>query len=357
MYHQLGVSVSAAGWISLTIALGTIISSLFSDRLTFRYGAGKVTAVSVGMTCAALFGFSFSTQYWMLIIWAIPYGLGAGCVDAALNNYMALHYSSRHMSWMHCMWGVGCTIGPYMISYALTNGKGWSSGYRYIGYIQIVLTVILFFSLPLWKKRPQMEDSSGEHAQASPMRLRDIWKIPGVREVLITFFCYCAVETTTGLWAASYLHLYRNIDAATAASLASAFYIGITIGRAVNGFATMKLSDTALIRIGQGVIILGILLVFLPFSNSLAIAGIILIGLGCAPIYPCMIHATPSRFGEERSQAIIGVQMAAAYCGTLLMPPIFGFLGQHITMGLFSIYLLLITVLMIVVHERLAKIS
>jgi fucose permease len=309
------------------------------------------------MTCVALFGFSFSTQYWMLILWAIPYGLGAGCVDAALNNYVALHYSSRHMSWLHCMWGIGCTIGPYMISYALTNGKGWASGYRYIGYIQIVLTVLLFFSLPLWKKRPQTENGSGEGAQAAPLSLREIWKIPGAKEVLITFFCYCAVETTTGLWAASYLNLYRNIDAATAASLASAFYIGITIGRAVNGFATMKLSDTALVRIGQGVLLFGIALVIQPFSSSLAIAGIILIGLGCAPIYPCMIHATPARFGEERSQAIIGVQMAAAYCGTLIMPPIFGFLGQHITMGLFPIYLLLITVLMIVVHERLVKIS
>jgi fucose permease len=274
-----------------------------------------------------------------------------------LNNYVALHYTSRHMSWLHCMWGIGCSIGPYLIGYALTNGKGWQSGYRYVGCIQILLTAILFFSLPLWKKRPQVENGMGQQVQSVPMKLRDILQIPGVKAVLATFFCYCALESTTGLWAASYLNLYRKIDATTAASLASMFYIGITVGRAANGFATMKLSDTALVRIGQGVILAGILLVLLPIANGFAIAGIILIGLGCAPIYPCMIHSTPERFGAECSQAVVGVQMAAAYCGTLLMPPVFGYLGQHITMGLFPFYLLLIVLVMLIVHERLIKIS
>jgi fucose permease len=355
MYHQLGVSVSAAGWVSLTIALGTIISSLFSDKLTYKFGAGKVTAVSVGMTCVALFGFSFSTQYWILILWAVPYGLGAGCVDAALNNYVALHYTSRHMSWLHCMWGIGCSVGPYIISYALTSGRGWESGYRYVGCIQILLTVVLFMSLPLWKNRPQIENGAGKGEQSAPVGLRKIIKISGVKAVLVTFFCYCALESTTGLWAASYLNLYRNVDATTAASLASMFYIGITIGRAVNGFETMKLSDTTLIRIGQGVIVCGILFVVLPFSSAFAIIGIIMIGLGCAPIYPCIIHSTPERFGKERSQAIVGVQMAAAYCGTLIMPPIFGIIGQNISMGLFPFYLLVIIVVMIVMHEKLNR--
>jgi fucose permease len=355
MYPQLGVFVSAAGWVSFTIALGTIVSSLFSDRLTYKFGAGKVTAVSVGMTCVALFGFSFCTRYWMLILWAVPYGLGAGCVDAALNNYVAVHYTSRHMSWLHCMWGIGCSVGPYIISYALTSGRGWESGYRYVGCIQIVLTMALFMSLPLWKNRPQIENGAGEGEQASPIGLREIVKISGVKAVLVTFFCYCALESTTGLWAASYLHLYRNVDATTAASLASMFYIGITIGRAVNGFATLKLSDTTLIRIGQGVIVAGILLMVLPLSSAFAIVGIILVGLGCAPIYPCIIHSTPERFGKERSQAIVGIQMAAAYCGTLIMPPIFGLLGQHITMGAFPFYLLVIIIAMILTHENLVR--
>lgn len=357
MYVDIGVPVSSAGIISMVISLGTIISALFSDRLTYKLGAGKVTAISVAMTCAALFGFSFSDNFFQLILWSIPYGLGAGSVDAALNNYVAIHYTSRHMSWLHCMWGLGASTGPYLMGYAVSNAKGWEQGYTHVGIIQIVLTVILIFSLPLWKDRNEVTDGGKKEAAAKPMKLTEIVKIPGVKAVLITFFCYCALESTAGLWAASYLQLAKGISEGTAASMASLFFIGITAGRAVNGFLTIKLSDTRLIRLGQGIILAGIVILMLPLPIGFTYAGIVIVGLGCAPIYPCVIHSTPARFGVEKSQAIVGVQMASAYIGTMLMPPIFGFLGEHISMRIWPVYLVLILVLMIFMHEHLVRVT
>ena len=357
MYVDIGVPVSGAGIISMVISLGTIISALFSDRLTYKLGAGKVTAVSVAMTCAALFGFSFSDSFFQLILWSIPYGLGAGSVDAALNNYVAIHYTSRHMSWLHCMWGLGASIGPHLMGYAVSNEKGWEQGYAYVGLIQVVLTVILIFSLPLWKGRNETADGGKKEAAVKPMKLTEIVKIPGVKAVMITFFCYCALESTTGLWAASYLQLAKEISEGTAASMASLFFIGITAGRAVNGFLTIKLSDTKLIRLGQGIILAGIVILMLPLPIGFTYAGIVIVGLGCAPIYPCVIHSTPARFGIEKSQAIVGVQMASAYIGTMLMPPIFGFLGEHISMRIWPLYLVAILILMIFMHERLVRVT
>lgn len=359
MYQEFSVPVSYAGGISMIIAVGTIISSLQSDRLTRKFGTGKVTAASVFMTAAALFGFSISHSYAALCLWAIPYGLGAGSVDASLNNYVALHYASRHMSWLHCMWGVGASLGPYIMGYALTGGQGWNMGYRYIAVLQIVLTMILIFSLPLWKR--QGNNGTGQtdaEAKSKPLSLRQIIKIPGAKEVMITFFCYCALEQTTGLWASSYLVLRGGLSAETAAGFAGLFFIGITAGRAFSGFLTMKLNDTQMIRLGQGFVLSGIVLVLLPFGSTSSLLGLILIGLGCAPIYPSIIHSTPEHFGADKSQAMIGVQMASAYVGTCFMPPIFGFIANHISVSLFPVYLLTILVLMAAMHEKmLSKLS
>jgi len=358
MYQELHVPVSYAGGISMIIAFGTIISSLLSDRLTRRFGTGLVTAGSVFMTAAALFGFSISHSFLALCIWAVPYGLGAGSVDASLNNYVALHYESRHMSWLHCMWGVGASLGPYIMGFALTGGKGWNMGYRYIAILQIILTVILIFSLPLWKKRPAQilnSDSTSDIASDRPLSLREIIRIPGAKEVMITFFCYCALEQTAGLWISSYLVLHRNLPTQTAASFAGWFYIGITIGRALSGFLTMKLNDTQMIRLGQIIILSGCLTLLLPLGSQISFIGLILIGLGCAPIYPCIIHSTPAHFGADKSQAVIGVQMASAYVGTCLMPPLFGLIANHISITLFPIYLLLILIIMFIMHEMLLK--
>ena len=353
MYQEFEVSVSYAGILSMIIAAGTIVSSLQSDRLTKWLGTGKVTAISVAMTAIALMGFSFSHSFVALCIWAIPYGLGAGSVDASLNNYVALHYESRHMSWLHCMWGVGASVGPYIMSYALTHGQTWNMGYRYIGLIQIVLTAILVFSLPLWKK-PVTDGEMSEKESAKPLSLKEIMAIPGAKEVMVAFFCYCALEQTAGLWASSYLVLHHGITAERAASFASLFYVGITFGRAVSGFLTMRMNDKSMIRLGQGIILAGIVILFLPVHNELLpLTGLVMIGLGCAPIYPCIIHSTPEHFGADKSQAVIGVQMASAYVGTCLMPPVFGWIANYITIRLFPVFLCIILVGMIVMHEKL----
>lgn len=354
IYTEFGVPLSYAGIISMIIAFGTIVSSLQSDRLTRTLGTGKVTAFSVVMTALALFGFSMSHSFAMLCLWAIPYGLGAGSVDASLNNYVALHYESRHMSWLHCMWGVGATLGPYIMGFALTGGNGWNMGYRYIGILQILLTAVLFFSLPLWKSSKTTATVSTDTSK-KPLSLPQIFRIPGAKEVMLCFFCYCALEQTTGLWASSYLTLYKGIAPETAASFASLFFIGITIGRAISGFITMKLNNVQMIRLGQILIAVGIFTMLLPAMQIFSLIGLILIGLGCAPIYPCIIHSTPTHFGAERSQAIIGVQMASAYIGTCLMPPIFGILANKITVALLPLYLLAVLLIMILMHELLTR--
>ena len=357
MHEAFSVPLSYAGLVTMIISAGTICSSLMSERLTKKFGTQIVTVCSVLLTAAALFGFSTSSAFYMLCLWAIPYGLGAGAIDVALNNYVALHYSSKHMSWLHCMWGVGASLGPYIMGYALSNGHSWNMGYRYISILQILLTAVLLFSLPLWKKPTVPAKSShtaaSSHEQA--LSLSQIVRISGAKEIMITFFCYCALEQTTGLWGSSYLVLHWGLTSETAAGFASLFFIGITAGRALSGFLTLKLNDTQMIRLGQGVILSGIILLLLPIGEVTALLGLLFIGLGCAPVYPCIIHSTPEHFGAHRSQAMIGVQMASAYIGTCLMPPVFGWIVNTISPALFPVYLLLILVLMFVMHEKMLK--
>ncbi|HJB82494.1 MAG TPA: MFS transporter [Candidatus Mediterraneibacter intestinavium] len=358
MYREMGVPVSYAGIISMIISFGTIISSLQSDRLTKKLGAGMVTAISVAMTAAALFGFSVSGSFLALCLWAVPYGLGAGSVDAALNNYVALHYTSRDMSWLHCMWGVGTIVGPYVMGYALTNGMTWNRGYFIISVLQIVLSAALFFSLPIWRKM-EKKGTEGQHESGTEsrkaLRLKEIIRIPGAKEIMVTFFCYCAVEQTAMLWGSSYMVLHNGLTAEEAASYASLFCIGITVGRFLNGFLMMRFQDDQMIRAGQAVIIAGIVILLLPFGKVTAVGGLILIGLGCAPVYPCIIHSTPANFGADRSQALIGVQMASAYVGSCLMPPVFGLLANHISASLLPWYLLVIMLLMVIMYTNVIK--
>lgn len=345
IYPEFEVPVSYAGIISMIIAVGTVISSLSSDRLTKKYGTGKVTALSVGTTALALFGFSISQNFISLSFWAIPYGLGAGSVDASLNNYVALHFSSKHMSWLHCMWGIGATLGPYIMGLVLTNNKPWNDGYRIISILQVILTIILITSLGKWKKQDNTATST------KPLSLKEILNIPGAKEIMICFFCYSAIEQTSMLWASSYLNLAKGIDAKTAATFASLFCIGITIGRGINGFIAMKLKDEQMIHMGIVIIFIGIISMFLSYS----LLGFILIGLGCAPIYPCIIHSTPNHFGANNSQAIIGIQMASAYIGTCLMPPLFGLIARHLSIKLLPIFLLISLMLMTIMNELLNK--
>lgn len=358
MYPEFEVPVSYAGLLAMFISAQTVISSLLSDRLTKKFGAGKVTAVSVAMTMIALFGFSVSTSMWHLFLWAIPYGLGGGSVDASLNNYVALHYESRHMSWLHCMWGLGAMLGPYIMSFALTKGHGWNMGYRYVGIIQIVLTMILICSLPLWKKPQDAINGAAEVATDKPLTLKEIISLPGAKEIMIVFFGYCALEQTAGLWASSYMVLQRGISAETAAKYASLFYLGITIGRAASGFITMKLQDRSMIRLGLVIISFGILVLLIPTSiDVMSLIGLILVGLGCAPIYPCVIHSTPDYFGADKSQAVIGVQMASAYVGSCVAPPVFGWIANHVSIGWYPMYLAVALILMFVLHEKLCRLK
>lgn len=356
MQPELGVPVSYAGLITMVISFGTIVSSLMSDRLNRRLGTGLVTAISVLMTAIALFGFSVSDSFFMLCIWSIPYGLGAGAVDAALNNFVALHYTSRHMNWLHCFWGVGAAISPYIMGACLSNGSGWHSGYLTVSIIQIILSACIFISIPLWKRKSR-ENSESNEVAAKAVSLKQALKIKGVPAVLITFFAYCAIEQTTGLWASSYLVQNREIGVETASSFASLFFLGITFGRFLCGFISDKIGDKTLVRIGILTSISGTILVALPLESDLfALGGLIIIGFGCAPIYPSIIHSTPSNFGKENSQAIIGIQMASAYVGTTFMPPLFGVIASLIDIAIYPFYLLLFATILLIMSERVNRI-
>ena len=355
MHIEMGAPMSYAGIVSMIMFIGTILSSLFSDRLLRRFGAGKVTAVSVAMTAIALFGFSQSNRFFMLMLWAIPYGLGAGGVDAILNNFVALHFKAQHMSWLHCMWGVGASISPYIMSFALVRLDGWNYGYLIVSVVQIILSVFIFISLPIWKKGISQNIEKEEESIPKALSFREIFAIKGAIPCFLAFFGYCSFELTTSLWASSYLVQRWEFSPEVAAGFASMFYLGITFGRFANGFLAMKLTDRTLIRIGIGVVTLGVGLLFIPLHSTFALVGFEVIGLGCAPIYPCIIHMTPDVFGRDKSQAMIGVQMAFAYIGFLLMPPLFGVIAEKISIALLPVYQALLLILMFVMHEIVVR--
>lgn len=349
MRLEFGASLSFAGVISMIISGGTILSSLISNRISHRFGTGRVTVVSVAMTAAALLGFSLSSSLPVLCLFAIPYGLGAGGVDAALNHYVALHYSGRHMSWLHCMWGIGASVSPYIMSFSISQGN-WRNGYLTVSIIQFVLTLFLFLSLPLWKSGSAEE--SEKAPESAQLGITDTLRIRGVPYVLIAFFSYCALEGTCGLWASSFFVECRGIDKETAASLAALFYLGITFGRFLNGFLADRFGDSTLIRIGCCIMLGGMVLVALPVQVC-AFIGLPIIGLGCAPVYPCIIHATPTSFGEENSQAIVGIQMASAYIGSTFVPPFFGWLARSINLSIYPFFLIAFALLLLCMIERL----
>lgn len=357
MYGEFSVPISYGGIVAMIIAVGTVIASLNADRLNKKFGTGKVVAASVSLTAIAIIGFSFSDSYLLLCAFAVPYGLGAGCVDAAVNNFVAVNYPAKHMSWLHCMWGVGTIAGPYAIRFAISSTGSWNAGYRYVGIAQVIISVIMIAAVPLWGKR-QSELSNGVPLKSErSLKVSEILKIPGVKQIMLSFFCYCALEQTTMLWASSYMVLKCGMTAEAAAGYASLFFIGITAGRAINGFLTFKLDDTALIRLGQIIIALGLVTMVLPFGNAAVISGLILIGLGCAPIYPSVIHSTPLYFGAEKSQSVIGFEMASAYLGTCFMPSLFGLIANHISISLLPLYLAIILIVMAFSFESVSKLK
>ena len=353
IHNDLNVSISFMGVVSMVISGGTIVSSLFSDKLTRKLGARIVTVSSVFLTAIALFGFSFSDRFWMLIVFAVPYGLGAGAIDAALNNYVALHYASKHMSWLHCFWGVGTIVSPFVMSYALTNST-WNQGYRIVGFIQLGIALLLLATLPVWK----VHQNTNGHQETKSLGLTDALKIKGVPFLLIGFFAYCAAEATAMSWASTYFVEVKGINTERAAEFASLFYIGITVGRFISGFVTDKLGDRKMIVIGTCILSCGVISLLIPTKYELvSLIGFVVIGLGCAPIYPCIIHSTPDNFGAENSGAIIGIQMASAYAGSTLIPPLFGLLGNLIGFKILPVYLFVFIILMITMTELTFKIT
>ena len=354
MHTEMAVPEAYMGIVSMIISGGTIVSSLFSDKITRRLGTGLVTALSVSLTAGALLGFALSDHFIWLCVLGVPYGLGAGAVDAALNNYVALHYSSRHMSWLHCSWGIGASIGPYIMGWALTTQHGWPLGYSAVFALQVVLTAVLFLSLPMWKKRGNTADTTAEDYEA-PIGVRDAVKIRGVKAMLLAFFSYCALESTVTLWASSYLVDYHGMDKPSAATFALLYFSGVTIGRFLNGFVADKFGDKTMIRVGWTIQAIALVLILIPTVVT-ALVGLALLGLGCAPIYPSIIHSTPSHFGRENSHAIVGIQMAFAYCGATFMPPVFGLVAQYIHIGLFPIFMGVFAVLELAMTERVNRV-
>ena len=354
MHIDLKVDLAYGGIVSFTISICTVISSLLSDKINRHFKAGVICAASTVLTVVALFGFSICSKFWMVLLCCIPYGLGAGAIDSTVNNYVAVNYESKHMSWLHAMWGIGTIFGPYAMGLSLTVFEKWNYGYVIIGMLQILLCIMMFTSIPLWKKSSNNETEEDEVLPKEKISLKDIFKIKGVLPLLICFLCYCALESTANLWGSSYLVYNNNINSSIAASLASMFLIGLTVGRILNGFLAIKWNDDILIKLGIGIIFFGIILLFIPYSFA-AIPGFVFVGLGCAPIYPSIMHSIPIRFGKRNSQLLIGLQMAFAYLGSSLMPPLFGMLSSFLTVSFLPFFLLIILFLMFILHNIVIK--
>ncbi|MER1955619.1 MAG: MFS transporter [Desemzia incerta] len=352
MYGELGVSISSISWISVITTGGTVLSSLLSGTMIKRFGTAKVTLVSILLTAIALLGFAFSGSFLGLCILAIPLGLGAGSVDAALNNFVALYFKASHMSWLHSFWGLGATMGPLILSFFIARGS-WENGYLAIGILQLILVAFITSSLPKWKQVENKDANDASEAEVVFQSKKSVLKKSGVKLSVLAFFLYSAIETTTGLWSSTYLVEYKSLAPEVAARWTSLFFLGITIGRLVSGFLTYTMSNKSLIRVGQLICAFGGVLLLLPFSDLFSMAGLLFIGLGCAPIYPSMIHDTPNRFGRGASQSVMGLQVAFAYVGSSIMPLIFSGLVSFSTIGLFPVYILLSVVIMTLCSEKM----
>ncbi|MFC0477225.1 sugar MFS transporter [Robertmurraya beringensis] len=360
MRSEYGAPMEMAGWLFMTIAGATIVSSLFTGKVLNRFGTGKVTFISCLLTAVAILGFNFAPSIIWLFICAIPLGLGAGCVDAALNNYVAAHYKAHHMSWLHCFWGVGATLGPIIMSSFLTGDQSWRSGYFTIAGLQFGLVVILFLTLPLWEKVASKSNNKLnteiDVSNSQTTKNEKPLQIKGVKLAMATFLFYCGAEAGIGLWGSSYLVNVKDLSVGVAAQWVSLYYGGITIGRFLTGFITLKVDNKTLIRSGQLTALAGTILLLLPLPSIFSLVGLILIGLGLAPIFPCMLHETPTRFGKEHSQTIMGYQMALAYTGSTFLPPLLGLLAAQTTIGIFPYVIVLFAFGMFLASERLNRI-
>ena len=351
MVSELNAPLWGAGILQMTTSLCTIISSLNSARLIRRFGTGRLTALSGLLTATALLGMSLVPNYAFLLLLSIPLGLGAGAVDAAINNYVALHCEPKHMNWLHCFWGVGTIISPMVMSAVLAAGMRWTVGYRGVSAMQLALSIVLFTTLKLWAS----EKAQNGEREAKVLTVRQVLSLPGAKQGLLNFTCYCAVESTFMLWSATYLVMARGMDAARAASMGGLFFIGITAGRGVSGFIAMKLKPRQMVRLGQTLMAAAGVLLLVP-GTAVTLAGILLMGLCCAPVYPNIVQDTPRNYGAENSQAVIGVQMAFAYIGSLFMPTIFGWIASILGYGILPVFALVFTAVMIALFNSQQRI-
>lgn len=355
MQVDIGATAEMAGYISLTVSLFTVISSLFASRLLHRFGTGKVTLFSILSTTLALFGFSLSNDLIFLIILGIPLGLGAGSVDAALSNYVALHFKAKHMNWLHCFWGIGAMTGPIIMSMSLNNDNNWRAGYVSIAVILTVIVLILLGSLSLWKifEKGKIAESHDEKLISN----REAMRIPGVKPSMMSMLCYNGSETAAGLWMASFFIASKGVSPGTAAALTSLFYIGIIIGRIISGFLSSTISSKHLIRYGGLVGCFGLLIVILPLPYWVTAGALFIVGFGGAPIYPSIVHATPERFGEKASSSVIGLEMASAYTGSTLIPLSMGIIAAQFGMNMVPIILLVLFGVMFVSSEMVNRVN
>ena len=342
MQAVFSVPSSYAGYVSMTISFMTIISALLSPRMIKHFHTKWITIVSIGLTIAGLLGFSMCSRYWMLFIFAVPYGLGAGAIDASVNHYVANNYSGSVMNFLHCFYGVGAVISPYIMALALKYAR-WNEGYSWTSYIQMFILFVCIISLPLWKTNGKEEEE--DHSDS--VGIKEALKVPAVIFTLIAFYAYCAGEATCFLWTPSYFAGTKSgLSAETIASFGSLIFGGLMLGRLISGFISNKLGDRRLIRIGIFVELLGIIMVFLPVeSYMVAAAGFVVIGTGMGPVYPAIQHMAPANFGKKYSAAVIGLQMAAAYIGSTFMPMIFGLLQQKIGIAIMPTYLLIFAII------------
>ena len=344
-----GVPSSYAGYVAMAISFMTIISALISPRIIRRFHTKWIVIVSIMLTVVGLLGFSFSTSYGMLYLFAVPYGLGAGSIDASVNHYVANNYSGSVMNFLHCFYGVGAVISPNIMALALSKAK-WNEGYRWTAYIQLGILLICILSLPLWKKN----EGSVEAEEEEQAGIREALKVPGVALTLIAFFAYCSGEATCFLWTSSYFAgTKEGLSAGTIASFGSLIFGGLMFGRVISGFTSNKLGDRLLIRVGNAVELVGIVMVMLPIKHYLPAAiGFVVIGTGMGPVYPAVQHMAPANFGKRNSAAVIGLQMASAYVGSTFMPMVFGILQEHIGISIMPFYLLIFIVVNTVLLER-----
>lgn len=339
MYQELGIPVSYAGYINMTVSIGTILSSMVSARMINRFGTGMVTFVSTVMTAVALLGFALADHVWWFFLLSIPLGLGAGCIDCGLNNFVALHYTSRQMSFLHCSYGIGVAFSPWLMSLALSAENDWRRGYLLVTGVQAVLALVTFAALPLWKKMEDKDASEGEE-QAKTLSMRQLLRLPYMPVYCLVFFGSCAVELTAGSWSSTFFVNAKGLAPDKAAQIAMLFYIGLTLGRFLSGVIADKFSRIQVVWIASGLQLCAIVLMMLPVSLTVAAAALLLIGMGVGPIFPNLTHLTPDRFGRDISQSVMGIQYASSYVGILLMPSLFGILAQKISVWVYPYFLL-----------------